>query len=62
MELWTYRNEVARKLGDWVRATFRQADSTHKNIYENLATKEDVEDTIIEADKSINAIEEAIPV
>jgi len=38
-DLWIYKNEVARELGEWVRTVFRQADSMHKNFYENLATR-----------------------
>jgi hypothetical protein len=40
-EMRAYKNEVARELGDWVRTVFSQADSMHKNFYENLATRED---------------------
>uniref|UniRef100_A0A7C4B9Y7 HEPN domain-containing protein n=1 Tax=Thermofilum pendens TaxID=2269 RepID=A0A7C4B9Y7_THEPE len=56
-ELWVYKNEVAEELGDWVRAVFRQADSMHKNFYENLATGEDVEDALQEVGKLVEAVE-----
>ena len=56
-ELWAYKNEVAKELGDWVRAVFRQADSMHRNFYENLATREDVEDALREVEKLVEAIE-----
>jgi uncharacterized protein (UPF0332 family) len=59
-ELWAYKNEVARELGDWVRAVFRQADSMHKNFYENLATREDVEDALQEVEKLVKAVDEAL--
>ena len=59
-ELWIYRNEVAKELGDWVRAVFRQADSMHKNFYEGLATREDVEDTLREVEKLVKAVKESI--
>jgi phosphate uptake regulator len=51
---------VARELGDWVRAVFRQADSMHKNFYENLATREDVEDALREVEKLVKAVDEAL--
>ena len=57
-DLWIYKNEVAKELGDWVRAVFRQADSMHKNFYENQATKEDIEDTLREVEKLVKAIKE----
>jgi len=56
-ELWVYKNEVARELGDWVRAVFRQADSMHKNSYENMATRVDVEDALKEVEKLVEAVE-----
>jgi len=59
-ELWIYKNEVAKELGDWVRAVFRQADSMHKNFYEGLATREDVEDALVEVEKLVKAINESI--
>ncbi len=52
-DLWIYKNEVAKELGDWVRAVFRQADSMHKNFYEDIATKEDVEDTLREVKRLV---------
>ncbi len=59
-ELWIYRNEVAKELGDWIRSVFRQADSMHKNLYEGLATREDVEDTLREVEKLVKAVKESI--
>ena len=59
-DLWEYKNEVAEELGDWVRATFRQADSMHKNFYEGLATKEDVEDALKEVEKLVRTIRDQI--
>ena len=55
-ELWIYKNEVAKELGDWVRIVFKVADSIHKNFYEGLATREDVEDSIKEVEKLVKAI------
>lgn len=55
-ELWAYKNEVAKELGDWVRAVFRQADSMHRNFYENLATREDVEDALREVEKLVETV------
>ena len=41
-DLWVYKNEIAREIGDWVKIVFKLADSMHKNFYENLTTREDV--------------------
>ena len=51
---------VAEELGDWVKAVFRQADSMHRNFYEGLATREDVEDTLREVKKLVSAVSESI--
>jgi len=59
-ELWLYKNEVARELGEWVRTAFLKADSMHKNFYEGLATREDVEDSLREVEKLVSAISEHI--
>jgi len=59
-DLWLYKNEVARELGDWVRSAFLKADSMHKNFYEGLATKEDVEDSLKEVEKLVSAISERV--
>ncbi len=59
-ELWRYKNEVARELGDWVRIAFKLADSMHKNFYEGLATREDVEDALREVEKLVEAIGKSI--
>ena len=59
-DLWLYKNEVARELGDWVRTAFLKADSMHKNFYEGLATKEDVEDTLKEVEKLVSAVSELL--
>ncbi len=59
-DLWMYKNEVAKELGDWVRITFKLADSMHKNFYENLATKEDVEDVIKEVEKLVEKVTKSI--
>lgn len=59
-DLWMYKNEVARELGEWIRVVFRQADSMHRNFYENLATREDVEDVLKEVGKLVAAIMEAM--
>jgi len=55
-DLWLYKNEVAKELGDWARAVFRQADSMHKNFYEGLATREDVEDSLREVERLVTAL------
>jgi len=59
-ELWIYKNDVARELGEWVKAVFRQADSMHKNFYEGLATREDVEETLEEVKRLVAAVRDAI--
>jgi len=59
-ELWLYKNEVARELGEWVRTAFLKADSTHKDFYEGLATREDVEDSLREVEKLVSTISEHI--
>jgi len=59
-DLWIYKNEVARELGEWVRTVFRQADSMHKNFYENLATREDVEDVLKEVEKLVTALSKTL--
>jgi len=55
-DLWAYKNEVAEELGSWVRTAFKLADSMHKNYYENLATKEDVEDALGEVRRLVGAV------
>jgi len=45
-DVWLYKNEVVKELGDWVRTVFLKADSMHRNFYEGLATREDVEDSL----------------
>ncbi|GAB6148777.1 PaREP1 family protein [Stetteria hydrogenophila] len=59
-ELWVYKNRVAEELGSWVRIAFKIADSMHKNFYEGLATREDVEDAIKEVGKLVEAIAEKL--
>jgi len=55
-DLWTYKNEVAKEVGEWVRTVFLKADSMHKNFYEGLATREDVEDALKEVEKLVRTI------
>jgi hypothetical protein len=55
-DLWAYKNEVAEELGSWVRTAFKLADSIHKNYYENLATREDVEDALGEVRRLVSAV------
>ncbi|MBS7653222.1 PaREP1 family protein [Candidatus Bathyarchaeota archaeon] len=59
-ELWSYKNEVADEIGGWVRITFKLADSMHKNFYEDLATREDVEDVLKDVEKLVKAVELSI--
>ena len=59
-DLWEYKNEIARELGEWVRAVFRQADSMHKNFYEDVATRGDVEDTLRDVEKLVTTIIKAL--
>jgi len=39
---------------------FKLADSIHKNFYENLATREDVEDVLKEVKKLVKSITRSI--
>ncbi|MEM2685693.1 MAG: PaREP1 family protein, partial [Candidatus Bathyarchaeia archaeon] len=59
-DLWTYKNEVVKELGEWVRTAFMKADSMHKNFYENLATKEDVKDALEEVNKLVSSLGEKL--
>ncbi|MEM4969633.1 MAG: PaREP1 family protein [Sulfolobales archaeon] len=59
-DLWIYKNEVAEELGEWIRTAFLKADSMHKNFYEGLATREDVEDALKEIKKLVTAIHNTI--
>jgi len=47
-------------LGDWVRDAFLKADSMHKNFYEGLATREDVEDSLKEVEKLVSAVSKCV--
>jgi hypothetical protein len=47
---------VAEEFGSWVRTAFKLADSMHKNCYENLATREDVEDALGEVRRLVDAV------
>jgi len=59
-DLWLYKNEVAKELGEWVRTAFLKADSMHKNFYEGLATREDVEDALREVERLVSAISKSV--
>jgi uncharacterized protein (UPF0332 family) len=59
-DLWAYKNEVAEELGSWVRNAFKLADSMRKNYYENLATREDVEDALGEVRRLVSAVAGAL--
>jgi len=59
-DLWLYKNDVAKELGDWIRTAFLKADSMHKNFYEGLATREDVEDSLKEVEKLVTTVSKAI--
>lgn len=55
-----YINEVVSELGGWFRTAFMKADSTHKNFYENLASKEDVKDAQEEVNKLVSTLSEKL--
>lgn len=57
-ELWIYKNRIKsrRNFGGYVKTAFRQADSIHKNFYENPAAREDVEDVMGEVAKLVREI------
>ena len=59
-DLWVYKNEVAKELGEWVRTAFLKADSMHRNFYEGLATREDVEDALRDVEKLVKGVAESI--
>jgi len=59
-DLWLYKDEVAKEPGDWVRGAFLSADSMHKNFYEGLATREDVEDSLREVEKLVSAVSKCV--
>ena len=59
-DLWVYKNEVAKELGDLVRTAFLKADSMHRNFYEGLATREDVEDSLKDVENLVERIAESI--
>ncbi|MBS7633910.1 PaREP1 family protein [Candidatus Bathyarchaeota archaeon] len=59
-DLWKYKDEVVRELGEWVRTAFMKADSMHKNFYENLATNEDVKDVLEEVNKLVSTLSEKL--
>ena len=59
-ELWIYKDKVAEELGNWIRITFKLANSMHTNFYENLATRKDVEDVLNEVEKLVNTITNAL--
>jgi len=59
-DLWVYKDEVAGELGEWVRTVFLKADSMHRNFYEGLATRSDVEDSLKGVEKLVSAISERI--
>ncbi len=59
-DLWIYKDEVVRELGEWVRTAFLKADSMHKNFYEGLATREDVEDSLKEVEKLVITVSKAL--
>jgi len=59
-DLWVYKDEVAGELGEWVRTVFLKADSMHRNFYEGLATRSDVEDSLRGVEKLVLAISERI--
>ena len=43
-----------------MRTAFKLADSMHKNYYENLATREDVEDALGEVRRLVDAVAGAL--
>ena len=43
-----------------MRTAFLKADSMHKNLYEGLATREDVEDALREVEKLVSAIAKSL--
>lgn len=59
-ELWQYKDKVAKALGSWVRDTWNAAVHMHVNFYEGWATKEDIEDALVKAEKLVTEIKKSI--
>jgi len=59
-ELWSYKDRVARDLGDWVRVAFQQASSMHTCFYEGWCTEEDVEAALRAAGRLVEAVRESV--
>ncbi len=55
-DLWVYKSRVALELGDWVRDVWAHANTMHKNFYEDLADKEDVEKALSMVEKLVESI------
>ena len=56
VHLWQYKSKVAEELGDWVRVAWLMADSMHKNFYEDLADRKDIECALTEVEKLVKTI------
>mgnify|MGYP000241628366 FL=1 len=59
-DLWTYKEEIAKELGNWIKVAFRQANLMHVNFYEDMATREDVEEVLKEVEKLVKTIKETL--
>ncbi len=59
-DLWRYKSVVAEELGDWVRDAWYAANTMHRNFYENLADRKDVEKALSEVSRLVKAIAEKL--
>ena len=59
-DLWMYKEEAAKELGNWIKVAFRQANLMHVNFYEDMATREDVEEVLKEVEKLVKTIKETL--
>ena len=59
-DLWEYKDKVADELGEWVGRAFREASGLHTCFYEGWCTERDIREVIVEVEKLIRKIEEAI--
>ncbi len=59
-ELWKYKDEVVKELGEWVRNAWAHASSMHVCFYEGWCTKRDVEASLKSVEKLVKATAEIV--
>ncbi len=55
-DLWVYKSCLVMEFGEWVRDVWYAANTMHKNFYENLADKGDVENALKHVEKLVKTI------